>query len=172
MREGRVFVSNGPLLRLWANKELPGHVFKSARPQQIRLEGKLDSRDPIASVELVRNGRVQKIKLPYKFTADESGWFLVRAIADVTNTFRFASTGPFYVEIGSRRMPVQRESAQFFLDWVRERAKNIEAAVPDPEQRAEALEPVKAAEKFWEEKVAQAKPIMPSGAIKKSETSE
>jgi len=31
---------------------------------------------------------------------NESGWFLVRVITDNPKTFRFASTAPYYVEIG------------------------------------------------------------------------
>ena len=38
-----------------------------------------------------------------KISFSRSGWFLVRAIADVAQTFRFASTGPFYVETEGRR---------------------------------------------------------------------
>ena len=34
---------------------------------------------------------------------ERSGWFLVRAIASEEKTFRFASTAPFYVEIGPEK---------------------------------------------------------------------
>jgi hypothetical protein len=84
----------------------------------------------------------------------ESGWFLVRTLADVPGTFRFASTGPFYVEIGTARRRVSKVSAQFFLDWVRERMKQIK--LDDPRQQEEVLQPHRAAEQFWQEKVAQA----------------
>jgi hypothetical protein len=154
LRAGRVFVSNGPLLRCRANGLWPGEVFKSAGPLEIRLEGQLDSRGPLAAVELVRNGHVERITLPHRVTIPESGWFLVRAIADVTNTFRFASTGPWHVEIGAQPRPVQRESAQFFLDWVRERITTLK--LDDPQQRAEVLQPLREAEKFWQGKVAEA----------------
>jgi hypothetical protein len=43
LRAGRVFVSNGPLLRVRANGQWPGHVFKTNSPLQIRLEAQLDS---------------------------------------------------------------------------------------------------------------------------------
>ncbi len=162
LRAGRVFVSNGPLLRCRANGQLPGHVFKSNEPLMVRIEGHLDSRDPVASVELVHNGRVEPINLPYRFTVEQSGWFLVRAIADVKPTFRFASTGPFYVEIGAQSHPVQRESAQFFLDWTRERMRQLQ--LDDPQQRAEVLAPMQAAEKFWMAKSQVEKPNEQGGA--------
>lgn len=158
LRAGRVFVSNGPLLRVGANGQWPGHVFTTNRSFSVLIEGALDSREPIAAVELVRNGRVEPFTLPGRITMDESGWFLVRAIADVPHTFRFASTGPWYVEIPDARTPlrpVRKESAQFFLDWTRERAKSVAAAVTNAAERAAALEPVHAAERFWETKVSQ-----------------
>jgi hypothetical protein len=165
LRAGRVFVSNGPLLRCRANGQWPGHVFKAAAGESVslRLEAALDSRDPIASIEVIQNGRVAR-KMSFsewkqtgslgivKF--DRSGWFLVRAMADVPGTFRFASTGPFYVEVGSPSRRVSKASAQFFLDWVRERMGQIKLA--DPLQQDEVVQPHRRAEQFWREKVAQA----------------
>jgi len=151
LRAGRVFVSNGPLLRCRANGQWPGHVFKSGGPLPVRLEGQLDSRDPIAAVELVRDGHVERLALPSTVSFNESGWFLVRATATVTNTFRFGSTGPWHVEIGSRPQPVRRESAQFFLDWVRERMATLE--LDEPAQREEVLQSLRAAASFWQQKL-------------------
>ncbi|MCP5517844.1 MAG: CehA/McbA family metallohydrolase [Verrucomicrobiales bacterium] len=156
VRAGRAFVSNGPLLRCRAGGQLPGHVFKSDQPIRIVIDGQLDSRDPVAAVELVRNGRVEAISLPTAITVQESGWFLVRARADVAHTFRFASTAPWYVEIGNDPRHVQRESAQFFLDWVRERRAGLQ--LDDASQRAEVVEEIARAEEFWKRKVAQASP--------------
>src|SRR5262249_51248885 len=89
-----------------------------------------------------------------EITFTESGWFLVRAMADVPGTFRFAATGPFYVEVGATPRRISKGSAQFFLDWVRERRAQIK--LDDPQQQAEVLKPQQEAEKFWQEKVAQA----------------
>jgi hypothetical protein len=85
---------------------------------------------------------------------DQSGWCLVRAMADVPGTFRFASTGPFYVEVGSPSRRVSKASAQFFLDWVRERMGQIKFA--DPRQQDEVTQPHRRAEQFWLERVVQA----------------
>ncbi|HXG48026.1 MAG TPA: hypothetical protein VNO52_10410 [Methylomirabilota bacterium] len=61
MKAGRSFVSNGPLLRARANAFLPGHVFRADSPLAVRLEARLDGRDPIAAVERVRNGTVERV---------------------------------------------------------------------------------------------------------------
>ena len=87
-------------------------------------------------------------------TFKESGWFLVRAIADNKKTFRFASTAPFYVEIGPSKHRISKASAQFFLDWARERKERIR--LDDPAQRMEVLTPHLRADKFWLERPANA----------------
>ena len=152
---GRSFVSNGPLLRCRVNGQFPGHTFKSDHPIELTLDARLDSRDPIKSIELVRHGIAERISFPGKITMDRSGWFLVRAITDVTNTFRFASTAPWYVEIAGRPPAVPRESAQFFVDWCRQRIDTLEKRVElSAAQREQVLEPWRAARKFWESKLA------------------
>jgi hypothetical protein len=149
LRAGRVFVGNGPLLRAQANGQFPGHVFKSKGPLRVELRAQLDSREPIAFVELLRNGRAERLTLPASLAIQESGWFLLRAVADVTNTFRFAATGPWYVEIGEQVSPVRRESAQFFLDWVQARKGHLTQVLSDLAQRREVLQPVLEAERYW-----------------------
>ena len=148
---GRSFVSNGPLLRCRANGDLPGHLFKADAPVEISIDGRLDSREQIKTVELVRNGVAERVTLPHKFTIDTSGWFLLRAIADVTNTFRYASTAPWYAEIANRPAPHKKESAQFFVDWCRERIGLLEKRDElTAEQKEQVIEPWRVAQKFWQ----------------------
>ncbi len=155
LRAGRVFVSNGPLLRCRANGELPGAILRSAAPLKITINGRLDSREPVRVVELVRQGTTEKITLPTTFTLKESGWFLVRALGTATNTFRFASTAPWYVEIGGGAMKPHRESARFFADWCRERITMLEKLTNlSLSQRAEVLEPWRISEEYWSRKLA------------------
>jgi hypothetical protein len=164
-KQGRVVVTNGPLLRPRVNGELPGHVFVGEPGDQIELEATLDltTRDPIDYLEMIVNGRMveavhlnrwakEKGKLPkVKFT--ESGWYLIRAVSSNQKTFRFASTGPYYVQIGYQRR-ISKKSAQFFAAWVRERIGRIK--LEDPDQRREVLEPHEHALQYWEGLVAKA----------------
>jgi hypothetical protein len=156
LRAGRCFVTNGPLLLTRANGELPGYVFLSSDPIEITLTAEMTTRDPIRSIEIVKNGAVANTVSYEDWKADnslgalqfdESGWFLIRAIADVPHTFRFVSTGPYYVEIGDTPKRISRQSAQFLLDWVRERAAAIQ--VEDPGQRAEVMRYHDAGIVFW-----------------------
>jgi hypothetical protein len=165
LKAGRCFVTNGPLLRVEANGKLPGHVFTANAGQQIKIDLKAacTTSDPIRFFEIIKNGEVERRvsfqgwsktgslgSLDFK----ESGWFLVRGIADNKKTFRFASTAPFYVEIGRDKQRISKASAQFFLDWTRERMKRIK--LDDAGQRKEVLQHHLQAEKFWQERVARA----------------
>lgn len=158
LKAGRSFVSNGPLLRARANGFLPGHVFRTNGSLQVLLEATLDSRDPVAAVELVRNGHIERVNLPSRITLQESGWFLLRTIADVTNTFRFAGTAPWYVEVDGKPMQPRRESAQFFVDWSRERMAKLDALTEiTAAQKEELLQPWREAETFWQGKLTAAR---------------
>src|ERR1051325_4152338 len=108
LRAGRVFVSNGPLLRCRANGQLPGHVFKIRKGEKltIELEAKLDSRDPIAVVEVIQNGKLVSSACGCdwnsgdpleKLTFEESGWFLVGAFPRRSPPCCFPSTRPLFL---------------------------------------------------------------------------
>jgi hypothetical protein len=162
LRAGRVFVTNGPLLRVRANGEWPGHVFKIAEGEstlRVHLDALLDGRDPMSQVEIIKNGRVlrrvpvtdlQRTGALGEIAFNESGWFLVRVIADVPETFRFASTGPYYVEAAKQPRRVSRQSAQFFADWMHDRIGNLK--LDDPGQREEVLRPLRETETYWLQK--------------------
>jgi hypothetical protein len=165
LRAGRSFVTNGPLLRVEVNGKLPGHAFRAEAGQELKLDvkAKLTTQDPIRFLEIIKNGRVER-KVPFQdwsgtgslgtLTFKDSGWFLVRAIADNQKTFCFASTAPYYVEIGPTKERVSKASAQFFLDWARERARRVK--LENPAQRQEVLLHHKRAEEFWQERVGKA----------------
>ncbi len=153
VRAGRVFVTNGPLLRLTADHQLPGHVFQSNGVLELTVEGLLDSRTPVAAIELVRNGHVERLTtLPAKIRLTESGWFLVRVLTDETHTFRFASTGPWYVEIDGTQPTNRRESCEFFREWTEERIDSLRQTLTSDQERREVLPILDEASRFWAER--------------------
>jgi hypothetical protein len=152
LRAGRSFVSNGPLLLAEAGGWVPGHVFREAGEIEIRTE--LLGRERVAALELIHDGRVAATIPPggsVRLALRESGWFLVRAVADVDATYRFASTAPWYVELEGRPR-VSRAAALFFADWVDERIARIR--IEEPEARRSVLAFHEAARKFWRDRVA------------------
>jgi hypothetical protein len=165
LRAGRSFVTNGPLLRVRAGGQLPGHVFTGAAGEEVRLEitADLTGNDPVPFLEIIKDGEVER-RVPFRewsragtlgtLRFRTSGWFLVRAITDNPRTFRFASTAPYYVEVGETARRISKRSARFFLDWTRERAGRIR--LDDPDQRREVLEYHTRAEKYWRDLVDRA----------------
>lgn len=163
---GRCFVTNGPLLLCQVNNRLPGTTFHSAgKPIDLKVELHVTSLDTIPAVEIIQNGRVsQRIpcrettsqSLTFNFTVSESGWFLVRALTDRADTFRFASTGPYYVEVGDTPRMISKQSAEFFLDWVQQRADRLEQALPDAQTRQPVMKYLDQARSFWAKQVANA----------------
>jgi hypothetical protein len=172
LRAGRVVVTNGPMLRPKVfgpggpdEGALPGHVFEAPAGATIDLDVALNlgTRDKIDYLEVVQDGRVvHEVRLdewkdrkghlpPVTFT--RSGWMLVRAVSTNPKTYRFASTGPYYVQIGDQPR-ISKESAQFFLDWVFERARRIN--LTDGQQQQEVLEFHRQARDFWQKKVDEA----------------
>lgn len=135
LRAGQVVVTNGPLLRPLINGQLPGHVFQLSAGEHVDLDValKLSTREKIDYLELVQNGRaVQTVRLadwaaksgklpPVRF--ERSGWLVVRAVTNNETTYRYASSGPYYVQIGDQRR-ISKESAKFFLDWVYDLARD------------------------------------------------
>ena len=80
----------------------------------------------------------------------QSGWLLVRAVTTNPRTYRFASTGPYYVEIGESRR-ISKSAASFFLDWVNERIEMLQ--LEDPLKREEVLQYHRAARNYWQKVV-------------------
>jgi hypothetical protein len=156
LRAGRVFVSNGPLLRTRVEGEPPGHVFQldagEKRGFQITLELAFYTQTQVDYLEIIQNGKIihharlddfgkKRGRLP-PVEFDSSGWFLVRAVTNNSNVYQFASTGPFYVE--SNYQPrISRASVQYFLTWLDDAAKKFAG-------NAAVLAEIDAARPFWQ----------------------
>jgi len=164
LRAGRVTITNGPLLRPRIGRELPGYVFhiEKGRTAEFEIGLTLSIREPLRYLEMIKNGHVaaevrlddfrRAGKLP-KLRFDSSGWFLLRAVGEDAKTYRFGMTGPYYVEMGYERR-ISKTSAQFFLDWVMERARQIQ--IQDPGERREVLQYYRTARDFWQNLVNKA----------------
>jgi len=167
LRAGRVVITNGPLLRPSVRGYPPGHVFTAGAGETLRLsvDLKLAMRDPGDYLEVIRDGRVEHVVRLDDYAAagghlpelefDESGWFLVRVVSDTPSgqTYRFGCTAPYYVEIGGQPR-ISRSAANFFLDWVYERARLVHH--DDPAERREILRYHRAARDYWQRLVDRA----------------
>jgi len=168
LEAGRVFVTNGPLLRPLVEGQPPGYVFHLDEGGRLSLEIGLElaTRVPIEYLQIVKNGQSDaEVRLdefaktggrlpPVVF--DSSGWFLVRAVTTNRQTYQFASSGPYYVEVASRPR-VSRRSVRFFLDWI-DAAERRLRELPDLDEpaRAKLLAEQAAARQFFDDLLARA----------------
>jgi hypothetical protein len=165
LRDGQVVVTNGPLLRARVNQQLPGHLFTAPANGKLELQASVDLslRDKVDYLEIIKDGQVAHevrladyVKAQGKLPAvifDRSGWMLIRAVTNHDKSYRFASTGPFYVSIGEQPQ-VSRKSARFFLEWVIERAGQIK--IDNPDQQMAVMEYHRAAREYWQDLVNRA----------------
>lgn len=162
LREGKVIVTNGPLLRTRVSGHPPGHLFQldqgESREFQIGLDLAFYEKARVEYLEILKNGRIEhEIRLdefakqqgrlpPLKF--DESGWFLVRAMTSSMNNYQYATTGPYYVQSDAQTR-ISRSSVQFFITWLEDAAKEFS-------DKPDVLATIKAAEPFWRDLLAKA----------------
>ncbi len=146
LRQGRCFVTNGPLLRARANGEWPGHIFRTdgGQPFRIRLDMDLDTRDEITCIELVHNGKTV-LSMPFTawkrgtpigpVTLSGPGWFLLRVHTAHPSSYRGAMTGAWYLEAPNRERRISRESTRLFLEWAEQAAMGNEQTDPEKGSR-------------------------------------
>lgn len=167
LSRGRCFVTNGPILVVTANTIDPGGVFKleSGERKLIDVRIQLTSQDPISNIEIIQNGNVSNLikcskdltqNHAFQLQVEEPGWFLVRAITDVENTFRFAATAPWFVEADDAKHRISRGSVKFFIDWINERIDRVRANVQDPTKRDQVLLWHLKARKYWMDRLEMA----------------
>jgi hypothetical protein len=121
--------------------------------------------DKVPKVEIIQNGEVvqtvatsdvKEQQIRATLTVNEPGWFLVRAITDRPETFRFASTAPFYVETIGAPPYIRRSSAEFFLSWAQEREQQLRQKLTDPDQARAVVAFHEDAIRFWRDVVERA----------------
>jgi hypothetical protein len=158
LKEGRAIVTNGPLIRPRANGRHPGYVFAARDGEKVVLDLAMDltTRDKIDYVEVIQNGTVIH-NLPLRdwagaggrfppVTFHESGWCVIRARCDHPQTCRLTLSAPWFVEIGGKPR-TSRSSAEFFRDWLEERAASLKVA--DAAERTVIDAELESARAFW-----------------------
>src|SRR5262249_46798642 len=114
LKQGRTFVSNGPLLGLEVDGKHPGDEIALVKPRTLSYRASLCSIVPIDHFELIFNGRVvasHQLKgartqsdVTSKVEISTSGWLVLRAWNDhadpkVQDIYPYASTSPIYLTI-------------------------------------------------------------------------
>jgi hypothetical protein len=131
LRQGRNFVTNGPMLFATVNGKPTGTRFEGKGSFEVTIESEALGRDPLEKAEVVVGGKVvatfqpeegepRRIAASHTFTIERSTWVAVRAFEPVRGMLvRFAHTSPFYVTLDGRR-PSDPEAARFYVRWLDE----------------------------------------------------
>ncbi|MSQ91731.1 MAG: hypothetical protein EXR87_02195 [Gammaproteobacteria bacterium] len=174
LKEGRTFVSNGPLLGLELAGLRPGGLLRAASgpvPFRVAL------RSPIAvdHLELVHNGKVIKtfqltgarrnLDASGEVSLPSGGWLLLRAWNEhadplVFDLYPYATTGPIYLELPGGPESAG-EDAAFFVTWLDRviAAAEANSDYNNEQERAATLEYLHAArEKFVEKSKSESNP--------------
>jgi len=132
LKQGRTFVTNGPLLGLEIDGKHPGDDITLAEPTSLPYHASLRSIVPIDHCELIFNGRVvashrldgarTQADVSGKFEIPGSGWLVLRAWNDhadpkIQDIYPYASTSPVYVTV-DRQAPRSPEDAAYFVSWL------------------------------------------------------
>ena len=157
LKQGRSFVTTGPMLMANIEQQLPGHEFKSEskQSQSVAWNCEVESLTPITKIEWIINGKVhtsfeptlQKTELgTYRFEGEgnlkigESGWAIVRTWSEQSDgRKRFAHSAPWYFSLANE--PIRPPIVQLdYLIGQIETALQQQQGVLQPEAMAEFIE--------------------------------
>jgi Tol biopolymer transport system component len=132
LKQGRTFVTNGPLLGLDVDSKHPGDEITLTNATTLPYHASLRSIVPIDHLELIFNNRViashrlegarTQADVTGKVEIPASGWLVLRAWNDhanpkVQDIYPYASTSPIYVMV-NRQAPRSPEDAAYFVKWL------------------------------------------------------
>lgn len=138
IRKGRSFVTNGPLLELEIEREIPGGEIRlPTSGGKVRVHGKVESSVPLDRAELVVNGRPMLLtdfqeerrthrSVQYQFDQlldiEASSWITLQAYGSrpthpIDDGFPQATTNPIWIYVGDAPI-ASEESAQYFIQWI------------------------------------------------------
>ena len=151
LKAGTSIATNGPLLALKVDNQLPGgELHLPDKKQTVSYSGFLRSAVPVDHLELVQNGEVVETfeladgrtsaDVSGTLTVEESGWLLLRAWNDsahpmIFDVYPYATTSPVYLTVKGKA-PRSKDDADYFLTWI----DNIRNAISSRQDFNSALE--------------------------------
>ena len=133
LNAGHSFVTQGPLLNVRFNGQLPGHTWTTKDDtQETVVTGTIDSVHPLTSVELIVNGRVvqqvdpqceqtpsgsYRTQIGLRHQTTGSAWLAVRCFEQVApHKTCFAHTNPVFVDVAGAPVRPRPERVRFFVE--------------------------------------------------------
>ncbi len=142
LRNGKTFITNGPVVYLSVNGQGPGSEISANPGDHVFVEINWESHYPVRKAEILVNGRSAATQTFHEVStsgslktdviADSDSWIAARLFSADRDSFAqpmFAHTSPVYVTVG-RDGPHKSEAASSFVDaietsmeWVRKKGK-------------------------------------------------
>ena len=131
LRDGKTFITNGPMLDLSAGEASIGDTVQVERGETVSVIVNWTSHYPIHKVEVISNGKTVHSKdfpqgsvkgsLECEVTAQGDGWVAARLGSDSRDSFDhavWAHTSPVYVDTGGFSTAERRESAALIVQEI------------------------------------------------------
>jgi hypothetical protein len=141
LREGRSFVTNGPLVWLTVGGKSPGEVLDvPLEGTEVAIAASLRSIVPVDHLELVCNGEVARAielsesrdRTDFQGTISirKPGWCVLRAWNEgpsesVLDAYPYATTSPIYVTVAGRE-PRSPADDRYFVQWIDRIRESVE----------------------------------------------
>ena len=172
-REGRVFVTNAPLITFQLNGQPVGAEIKASagQPYSAKLAAEVTSRVPVSVVEIIQNGSVIErrelaansltARIEKTVEVNRSSWFAVRTTGPsargVVTGIPRAHSGAIYVLVDGKPV-LSRADLALMLRWIDRLWAYMEERNnfgPDP-NRTRARDMFDQARKHYQQKLTQA----------------
>jgi hypothetical protein len=153
---GATFVTNGPLLQTTILGRPPGSVIQAITGEVIDLDiaMELTVRDPVDYVDVIFNGQpIYQAKLDDHtrrgtfpdLKIDRSGWLVIRVVTGFADSYRMATTAPYYFEF-DQQPRISRAATSFFQAWLQQSLSELSS---EPIQSTAVKSAWEQATEFW-----------------------
>ena len=137
LKQGRSFVTTGPMLFAKIDGKLPGKSFSNTDQESKTLNVSIESvsEKPIDRIEILVNGKVVKTLQPQvngitrnaksvqfdeKVTIARTSWVAIRSIElQPDGRKRFAHTAPWHVPLRGESIKPEKSQVQYFIDLMK-----------------------------------------------------
>ncbi|MCI0856552.1 MAG: CehA/McbA family metallohydrolase, partial [Chloroflexi bacterium] len=169
IREGRTFVTNGPMLSLNVEGQPIGASLQAEPGGRVRVEAEARSLRVMDRLELIVNGDIvataeatdegRSARIETEVTVATDCWISARALGpshpQVFGGPLFGHTSPVYVTVGEES-PKRRDAAAYFVDWIERLIGlcNEQGRYPSDAERNEIVELFRSAQAHYERIVA------------------
>lgn len=166
LRQGRSFVTNGPMVSLSVDGRGPGDTLTLGKRKVLAIEARAHSLRPFERLEIVVNGKVaasvparvqgRRAELSLDYPADQSLWIAARCMGgspEETSIWThplFAHANPVYVDYAGREL-AEPESACYLLDFLKplEKWAGEEAWFENRDRKDQALATIRQGMDFY-----------------------